>query len=88
MPTEVEQQEQAERDLQNQSQQKIEAIKAKIGEDLDKFGQELFAHLKSTGQTRRSQSQDQLGKDRDKELKAQQEKDKNPVATSGGTGKN
>lgn len=53
MPTEVEQQEIAEQELQNQNRQKIEVLKGEIGEKLDKFANELFAHLKSTGQTRR-----------------------------------
>ena len=53
MPTEVEQQEIAEQELQNQNRQKIEALKGEIGEKLDKFANELIAQIKSTGQTRR-----------------------------------
>jgi len=50
--TDVEQQQKNEEELQNQTTSKIEAIKQDIGEKLDKFGKELMAHLKSTGQTK------------------------------------
>lgn len=58
MTEEQEQQAELEQQLTQQTNEKIAAIKQQINDALDKFGTELMAHLKSTGQTKPKSSQD------------------------------
>lgn len=71
MPTQAEQEQQAEQELQAQTAQKFAALKQEIGEKLDKFAEELTAHFKSTGQYKKQSeaNKPQSSQDRTQEKK-------------------